>query len=243
MRESFLQFIDDKGCITLNPWQGNGQYDNENPTLFTGEFDWLYRYFNCAITVERKMQLREFHHFTTILPGLYRRRLPEDTSEVSHDEYTGKLLQVDAGILSRLYADDICAYGKSNFWSYNDKKPYKLDIKKIRQPRDIYLYKLLSVSYKPNWFDYLGFVLAGFIGIYSNMEANGGTKILWWFRYKLAKNNGASGFLLDFVSNKFYKKYDLHELCKMYYKNPWHPIITLARMAKESGYVSKRLRN
>lgn len=227
MTENHKIYLDDKHCITLTPW--NGAYDNENPTLFSSEYFWLKRYLY-RHNAEDNDKMRKFHLFTNEgLPrGLYRRRLPEDTSEVSHDEYTGKMILIDCGYLPHKVADDICEYGKKNFWSYNDKKPYKLDFSKIRQSRDIYIYKLMSNEHPPNIFEYLYFCLTFLVGTYSSLKANGGNKILWWFRYAVIKRNGGSGFLCDYISKLFHKRYKLSELCKMYYKDPSHPITELA---------------
>jgi hypothetical protein len=220
------RYFDDFGCPTLAPFDGE-DYQTENPHLFSGEFFFLNRSDN---TEAQLKQVWSFHNFTQVQPGLFRRRFSQDESIISHDEYLGKLLLISARALPRSVADDICKYGKSNWWSYNDKKPNQFDLIYVRQPRDIYLYKIMSRFHRPSYLLYLLFCLTALWGVYAAPDASHSGKVMWWFRLQLARRHGRVGILLKYIMKKFNSKYKLVDSVNIYYKDPKQPTRELANL-------------
>jgi hypothetical protein len=65
----------------------------------------------------------EFLEFTQVCPGLYHRRLPEDDSVISHDEYAGICFMASIIPKVRQKLDEVVEYGYEYHWQYNNKHP------------------------------------------------------------------------------------------------------------------------
>lgn len=131
-------YTDDLGMFCLYPYEGN--YDNENPHLFTGEMNVLL---NLLKLSDPKMprDMNNFLAHTQVVPGLHRRRHDTDISTVSHDEYSGIMFFTLGNKQALSYVGSIVEYGKENGWQYHDRRPYVNGIKyAIKHPIKTYKY-------------------------------------------------------------------------------------------------------
>lgn len=120
-------YTDDFGMFCLYLWKG--QYDNENPHLFTGEMNVLLHLLS-IYDAENKKNIKNYLEYTEVTPGLHRRRREEDSrSTVSHDEYSGIMFMTMGNRTLRDYADNIVKYGKKYNWQYNDNRPERDGLK------------------------------------------------------------------------------------------------------------------
>lgn len=192
IHDYFDYYSDEYMRLSLKPRLANkrGSYDNENPHLFTGMFATLMA--ALGIYEEQFMYQIEANMLEAqVVSGLFGRQAvgnngyPKDHPQhgehnsVSHDEYNGLVMQ-SAYIMDRSFIDDIVLYGKNNHWSYNDAKPFKFEMRYWRQPRDRFLYKACSESYKPSLVDKLWFYCSTILTSRSKGERVDGELMLFY---------------------------------------------------------------
>ena len=251
IHDYFDYYSDEYQRLSLYPRLASkrGNYDNENPHLFTGMFATLMAtlgYYDIDFMHQIEGNMKE----AEVVSGLFGRQAvglngyPKDHPQygehnvVSHDEYNGIVMQ-STYIMNREYVDEIVEYGKSNYWSYNDAKPFEFELRYCRQPRDRFFYKACSESYSPNIIDKLWFLGSSILTSKSKGERVDGELMLFYklltlrlCGYKSKIVNIVEKMYQNNMTKRFGKNW-ITELHQAYFVVNKHPIHVLAAEVQE----------
>ena len=260
------EYTDRYGRVTLNPAKGSqtipGSWDSENQLLFTGEYAKLLHLLG-ALDAATAYRLFSAVQSCLIVPGLYNRHPRFTERTLSHDELNGLMYLASSHRDLRIIAEQVYEYGRNHNFAYINENPgadgYKLSgkgcpdqdgkksrdilpyVHRIKQPRDIGFYKLITkevkgAEVKPSTFELLNMSAAAIMSSRADKAETSG-KIMWWFKLRSVDVNSSSILKLTnkvFMSNlkKQYGEQPLKEMLKIYFHKD-HPFHLLAELLGE----------
>lgn len=102
-------------------------------------------------------------------------------------------------------------------------------------------YKMMSKSYKPNWFEELYFVAAS---VLSEDKDNYSSLAMWLFRYKALEHREYKSSIVNWAKERWRKKMTSRYgqkynevIFNLYYENDNHPFHAMAKMKNDSASI------
>ena len=179
------QEIKDKIIFELDIYNCIGGSDN--PFLFTFEANLLF-YLSEIFTDEDKERLHNaIIHFQTKQKGLFNRIPYNDQRTEHHDNYVAYAAMALFGF--KEYAERIDDYGKKHWYCYNNVPPNQFSISRLRQPFDIFYYRVaanrsLKILGLIGYIHFIGALLMNFVQSKDNTSG----KLLDWIRLEVMKH-------------------------------------------------------
>lgn len=238
------KYTDRYGRVTLYP-SVNGESDNENPNLFTGEGAMLAK-LNGLVTPEYQETVYNSIKTVEIITGLHSRQpnSPMDRHLISFDEHNGIMFS-SVMLENRSLPLEIVQYGEKHDWIYIDNAPGAklidnpaLYASHIRQPRDRAFYKICAHQ-EVSFFEIAYMSIALYLSGGNTKEETSG-KIMSWFRIKTLETLGWDHWMWRWARNKFENKlkvlynneYYMEDVMAIYFRDPNHPFHTLIKGLK-----------
>ena len=217
------------------------QGGSDNPILFTIQFYSLCKLLGGFDEKDRARLHQAINALAMrdkegrVIPGLYTRRGGTDDDWVrkdQHDNYDALASSSMFGDDFKRYAKEILEYGRKNFWSYDNRKPYKFSFECLRQGWNMFHFAACCDKITPlqalNYVWYWGATYSEFAweggssGKMLSFIRFGATKDLWYIKpmYNYWKNKVKEEEPDEMVG--FFKRYhgensDLYKLAKLVY--------------------------
>ena len=245
----FREFLDPYGRVTLQPavlhTHRDGDYDSENQLLWTGEASVLLGMRGLLGDYEKSVFLNGIKT-CEVRSGLFSRHPNNKGKYVSLDEYNGMCMySMMTGNLE--LPSEIVEYGQDHNWIYINEKPGQ-DIsnlselikyfKRIRQPRDRFLYKV-AAGFKPTFLETANMYVALLLTARKPRSVTSG-KVMAWCKIKALDRAGYDTLIFRGVKSIFMRKlknthgeYPITDIFQIYFNinatKKHHPFLDLVR--------------